>query len=171
MECLCSFLRRHFAGKPVMASGNVGCFVRVQLIRQLFLFLFSCSTIYKETLREVMWTFFVKSLYDMPIIINFRWLQMAQKNCNSTYSYFEKSCRKKCTQQSRKGLCVVLSSLFFEEIWKNGTRGHGRLFASTKGKQQKQVRQLSTSGTVHWPYPILPFGIVACTFFPTTFSK
>ena len=83
------------------------------------------------------------------------------------HSYFEKGCRKKCTQQSRNGLWVVLSLLFFEEIWKNGTRGLGRLFASTEGKQQKYVRQLSTSGIVHWPYPIFPFGIVACTFFPT----
>ena len=35
------------------------------------------------------------------------------------YSYFEKGCRKKCKRQSRKALWVVLSSLFFEEIWKN----------------------------------------------------
>ena len=27
------------------------------------------------------------------------------------------------------------------------------------------------SGTAHWSYPILPFGIVACTFFPTTFLE
>ena len=39
------------------------------------------------------------------------------------YSYFEKSCRKRCTWQSRKVLWVVLSALFFKEIWKNGTRG------------------------------------------------
>ena len=32
------------------------------------------------------------------------------------YSYFEKGCRKKCTQQSRKVLGVVLSALFFKEI-------------------------------------------------------
>ena len=30
---------------------------------------------------------------------------------------------KKCTRQSRKVLWVVLSSLFFKEIWENGTRG------------------------------------------------
>ena len=35
------------------------------------------------------------------------------------YSYFEKGCRKKFTRQSRKALWVVLSSLFFREIWKN----------------------------------------------------
>ena len=44
------------------------------------------------------------------------------------YSYFEKGCRKKCTQESRKVLWVVLSSLFFKEIWNNGTRGGGRMF-------------------------------------------
>ena len=27
------------------------------------------------------------------------------------------------------------------------------------------------SRTVYWSYPILPFGIVACTYFPTTFLK
>ena len=41
------------------------------------------------------------------------------------YSCFEEGCRKKWTRQSRKVLWVVLSSLFFKEIWKNGTRGHG----------------------------------------------
>ena len=25
---------------------------------------------------------------------------------------------------------------FFKEIWKNGTRGHGRMFASAEGEQQ-----------------------------------
>ena len=39
------------------------------------------------------------------------------------YSCFENGCRKKCTRQSRKVLWVVLSSLFFKEIWKNGRRG------------------------------------------------
>ena len=34
MEFFCSFLRRHFAGKTVVASSNVGCFLRlVQLER------------------------------------------------------------------------------------------------------------------------------------------
>ena len=32
------------------------------------------------------------------------------------YSFFKKGCWKKCTQQSRKVLWVVLSSLFFKEI-------------------------------------------------------
>ena len=55
----------------------------------------------------------------------------------SVYSCFKKGCRKKCTRQSRKVLWVVLSLLFFKEIWKNGTRGHGHMFASASGNQQK----------------------------------
>ena len=72
----------------------------------------------------------------------------------SIYSYFEKGCRKKCTRQSRKVLWVVLSSLSFKEIWKNDTRGHGRMFASAKGKQQKQVRHLQCQEQCidHIPY-------------------
>ena len=48
-----------------------------------------------------------------------------------------KGCRKKCTQQFKKVLWVVLSSLFFKEICKNGTRGHRLMFATAKGKHQK----------------------------------
>ena len=54
---------------------------------------------------------------------------------STVYSYFEKGCRKKCTRQTRKVLWVVFSSLFFKEISNNGKRGHGRTFASAKGKQ------------------------------------
>ena len=37
---------------------------------------------------------------------------------------------------------MVLNSLLFKEVWKNETRGHGRIFAGAKRKQQKYVRQL-----------------------------
>ena len=60
-----------------------------------------------------------------------------QQRREARYSYFEKGCRKKCTRQSRKVLWVVLSSLFYKEIWKKGTRGHGHMFARAKGKQKK----------------------------------
>ena len=80
-------------------------------------------------------------------------------------------CRKKCTRQSLKVLWVVLSALFFKEIWKNGTEGHGHMFASAKGKKQQYVRQLQSSRTMYWSYPILSFGIDACTFLPTTFLE
>ena len=70
-------------------------------------------------------------------------------------SYFEKGCRKKCTRQSRMVLWVVFSSLFFKEIWKNGTtRGHGYMSASAEGKQKKSVRQLQCEKQYidHIPY-------------------
>ena len=87
------------------------------------------------------------------------------------YSCFEKGCWKKCTLQSPKVLWVVFSSLFFKEISKNCTRGHGRMFSRAKGKQQNKVRQLQGQEQVYWSYPILPFGIVACTAFATTFLE
>ena len=74
---------------------------------------------------------------------------------NPVYSYFEKGCRKKCTRQSRMVLWVVFSSLFFKEIWKNGTtRGHGYMSASAEGKQKKSVRQLQCEEQYidHIPY-------------------
>ena len=80
-------------------------------------------------------------------------------------------CIKSRTRQSRKVLWVVFSSLFFKQISKNGKRGHGHMFASVKGKQKKKVRQLQCQEQVYWSYPILPFGIVACTVFSTTFLE
>ena len=75
------------------------------------------------------------------------------------YSYFEKGCLKKCMRQSWKVLWVVLSALFFKEIWKNGTGGHHRhMFASAKGKQ-------------HWSYPILPFRLLHAHFLRQPFMK
>ena len=44
------------------------------------------------------------------------------------------------------------------------------MFARAKGKQQKKFWQL-LSGTVYWSYLTLPFGIVGCTFLPTTFLE
>ena len=89
----------------------------------------------------------------------------------SVYSYFEKGCRKKCTRQSRKVLWVILSSLFFKEISKNGRIGHGRMFASAKGKKQKQVRQLQCQEQCidHIPYYLS--GLSSAHFFRQPFSK
>ena len=86
--------------------------------------------------------------------------------------YTKSICQKKCTRQSLKVLWVVFSSLFFIEIWKNGMRGHGRMFVTAaKWKQQKWIRQQQSWGKVYRSYPILPFGTVAWTFFRQPFSK
>ena len=88
------------------------------------------------------------------------------------YSYFEIGCRIKCTRQPRsKVIWVVLSSPFFKEIWKNGTRDHGRYVCECWRKATKVGSIATVSGTVYWSYPILPFGIVVCTFFLTTFLE
>ena len=42
------------------------------------------------------------------------------------------------------------------------------MFASAKGKNKSRFDSYSVTGTV---YPILPFGIVERTLFPTTFLK
>ena len=85
---------------------------------------------------------------------------------SNVYSYFEKGRRKKCTRQSRIVLWVVFSSLFFKEIWKNGKMGHGYMSAGAEVSSTAAVW-----GTVYWSYRILPFGIVACTFFRQPCSK
>jgi len=87
------------------------------------------------------------------------------------YSYVEKGCRKKCTWQSRKVLWMVLNASFFKEVWKNDTRRHGRTFASAKRKATKVSSTAAVSWTVYWSHPIISFGIVACTSFPTTFLE
>ena len=87
------------------------------------------------------------------------------------YSYFEKSCRKKCTRQCRKVLQVVLSSLFFKEICKNGTRGHGLMFIIAKGKKQQQVRQLQCQEQVIIHIPYYLSGLSRTQFFRQPFSK
>ena len=56
------------------------------------------------------------------------------------YSYFKKGCWKRGTQQSRKALWVVLSSLFFKEI---GTKGRGNVFVSAKGNKKSRFDRYS----------------------------
>ena len=50
---------------------------------------------------------------------NYLFLLYRHECFTGKYSYFEKGCREKYTRQSWKALWVVLSSLFFKEIWKN----------------------------------------------------
>ena len=40
-----------------------------------------------------------------------------------------------------------------------------------KESNKSSLRQLQSSGTVYWSYPIFPFEIVACTFLPTKFLE
>ena len=60
----------------------------------------------------------------------------------------------------------------FNEIWKNGTRGHWRIFASVKGKQLKKVWQLQCEEQCidHIQYYLS--GLLRAHFsFPTTFLE
>ena len=101
----------------------------------------------------VIYIFFLKqrTFFSSPPKFRFPEKRRVDRIFNNIYSYFEKGCRIKCTRQPRKVLWVVLSSLFFKEIWK---RIHRHMSASAKGKQQKQVRELRCQETCiqHIPY-------------------
>ena len=62
---------------------------------------------------------------------------------------------------------TVLQRNLKESHWRPWTY----VWSSTNGKQQKEVRQLQSLGTVYWSYPILPFGLSCVHFFPQPFSK
>ena len=64
---------------------------------------------------------------------------------------------------------MVLSSLFFIEISKNDMRGHGRMFATAKGKQQKLIRKLQEQCIDHIPYYLS--GMSRAQFFRQPLSK
>ena len=65
------------------------------------------------------------------------------------YSYFEKGCREKCATILKDIVGGFEFSFFLKKFERIGTKGHGIVFASAKGKQQKYVRQLQSSGTVY----------------------
>ena len=87
------------------------------------------------------------------------------------YSYFEKGCRKKCTQQSRKLLWVALRALFFKEIWKNGTGGHGHMLVVLK---ESNKSRFDSSGRYKQCIDHIPYYLSALSrahFFRQPFSK
>ena len=53
---------------------------------------------------------------------------------------------------------------FFQEIEKNGTIGHERVFASAKESNKIRFDSYSVRNSVLIIYPILPFGIAAYLF-------
>ena len=73
-------------------------------------------------------------------------------------SEFELPVGKRARNNIERYLGVVLSSLFFKEEAMYST-----YVWSTKGEARKVFSTATVSGTVYWSYPILPFGIVACT--------
>ena len=68
MEFLRSFLRRHFVGKPVVSSRNVGCFVRLVRLLSCFSDSISCVT-------EVKTTFII----NMGALKSLKWLNVRDK--------------------------------------------------------------------------------------------
>ena len=117
-----------------------------------------CTPIY--TLSTTIYSLYTP--YLQPI---FTYVHLIYNLYTAVYSYFEKG-RKKCMRHPRRALWVVLSALFFKEIGKKGTGGHGQVFTSAKGKQQKWVRHLYT------PYiqPIFTYMHLICNLY-TPYSQ
>ena len=125
-----------------------------------------CTPIY--TLSTTIYSLYTP--YLQPI---FTYVHLIYNLYTAVYSYFEKG-RKKCMRHSRRALRVVLSALFFKEIGKKGTGGHGQVFTSAKGKQQKWVRHLYTPYiqpifTLYATYIHLIFNLYSpiCTLYAT----
>ena len=71
-----------------------------------------------------------------------------------------------------KGIVGSTEFTVLQQNLKECTRGHGRMFVSAKGKQQMYFQQLQfQEQCIDHNYPISPFGIFACTVFPTTFLE
>ena len=125
----------------------------------------SIVRIMRVNFRKNIWDFRrEKRNYLLYTGVCIKWVS-AQRGPTVVYSYFEKGCRKKVPATIQKG--VVGGFQFtddFQRNLKNDTRDRGRFVASAEEKQQKSVRQLQFQETVSWLYPILPFGIVTCTF-------
>ena len=64
-------------------------------------------------------------------------LSLALCRCRYKSQLFRERLSKKVHAIIPKGIVGGFSSLFYKEICSNGSRGHGRMFASVKGKQQK----------------------------------
>ena len=74
-------------------------------------------------------------------------------------------------QQSQKVLWVAFE---FTVLQRNLKEWHEKPWTDVCECERKATKVGSTatlSGTVYWSYPLLPFGIVACTFLLTTFLE
>ena len=68
----------------------------------------------------------------------------------------------------------IVGGLKFTVLRRNLQEWHERPWTYVCVCERKATKVSSTatvSGTVYRSYPILPFGIVVCTFFPTTFLE
>ena len=87
------------------------------------------------------------------------------------YSYFEKGCRKNCTRQSRKALWVVLSSLFFKEIWKNWYKRPWKCVCQCLRKATKVGSTGAVVRNIVLIISHIAFRVCRVHIFPTTFLE
>ena len=89
--------------------------------------------------------------------------------CSSKYiQLFRERLSEKVHPTMLKGIVGSTEFTVPQQNLKECLRGHGRMFVSAKGKQQKYFRQLQCQEQCIDRIPLLPFRIFACTVFPTT---
>ena len=87
------------------------------------------------------------------------------------YSYFEKGCRKKYTWQSQKVLWVFWVHCYSKKLGRVAQETMDGTYVCLWVIKQHNKSTFDSYSVLIIPYPILTFGIVACTFFPTTLLK
>ena len=91
--------------------------------------------------------------------------------CTIMYIAISRKVVGKSARNNPKRYCgrfwVHRSSKKFERMAREAMNVCSRVLKESNKSRSKAT----VSGTVNWSYPILPFGIVACTFFPTTFLE
>ena len=90
---------------------------------------------------------------------------------NGEYSYFERGCRKNCSRQSRKVLCVVLYSLFFKEILKNAREAMDICLRLLKESNKRSFDSFSVINSVLIISHSYLLGLSCAYFFPKTFLE
>ena len=65
---------------------------------------------------------------------------ISQSTCKAVrIQLFRERLSERCAWQARKVLWMVVSSLFFKEIWSNGKRSHGRMLVRDKGSNKSRL--------------------------------
>ena len=65
---------------------------------------------------------------------------ISQSTCKAVrIQLFRERLSERCAWRARKVLWMVVSSLFFKEIWSNGKRSHGRMLVRDKGSNKSRL--------------------------------
>ena len=124
------------------------------------------SKFHWQRLESSSWNPVCKNVLDFQWGYTFKLIERALR-----IQLFRERLSEKVHATIPKGIVGSFESTVLQKIWKIGTRGHGRMFVSAKGKQQKQVLQLQSQEQCidHIPYYLS--GLSPAHFFRQPFSK